>query len=166
MAVQQAVTYARQHVLQPLPDAVKCFVYPNQSYDGNPAVGDEATFPEESLPEGEHHGPWTVEQAVDFLWRGGKIAEWIDVAVQSEREGCTLVELRCCGRFTAQEELLYHRRPDGIPPFSVKSPNLPPNWESLETSGKFDLYWREKLSRPPDHPSWIRRLLRVFGANG
>jgi hypothetical protein len=126
---------------------VQFLVYPNQSYDDNARVGDEVTFPDEGLPEGKCHGPWAVEQVVDFLWRSSKVPEWIDVAVQAERDGCTVVELRCCGRFTAQEELLYYSGPGGIPPFSVKSPNLPPGWESVEASGKFDLYWRGNRPR-------------------
>jgi hypothetical protein len=162
-ASQKAVAFARQHVLQTLPDAVEFLVYPNQSYDGNPRVGDEATFPDDSLPDGKYHGPWSVEHVVDFLWRSSKVPEWIDVAVQSEHDRCTVVELRCCGRFTSREELLYHRFPGGIPPFSVKSPNLPPGWESVEASGKFDLCWREKMPHSTNRSIWLRRLLAILG---
>jgi hypothetical protein len=162
-AAQQAVTFARQHVLQPLPDALEFLVYPNLSYDGNPRVGDEATFPDESLAEGECHGPWTVEQVVNFLWRDGKVPEWIDVAVQSEHDDRTVLGLSCCGRFTAQEELLYHRVPDGIPPFSVKSPNVPPGWETIEASGKFDLHWRASRTNRANRSTPTRRLLAMLG---
>jgi len=141
-AAQQAVDFARQHIRQVLLDEVAFLVYPNQSYDGNPRVGDEVIFPEESLPDGQYHGPWLVEEAVGFLWRDGKVPEWIDTAVQAENGRQTLVALRCCGRFTAQEQLLYHRYPGGVPPFSIKSPVLPPGWESVAVHGKFDLNWR------------------------
>jgi hypothetical protein len=147
-AAQRVVEFARQHVQQPLPDDVAFLVYPNQSCDDNPRVGDEVVFPDESIPEGQYHGPWSVEQVVGFLWRCGKVPEWIDAAVQAEDTGQTLVGLRCCGRFTAQEELLYHRHPGGVSPFSIKSPVLPPGWESVETSGKFDLNWREQWTQP------------------
>jgi hypothetical protein len=99
---------------------------------------------------------------VGFLWRGGKVPEWIDAAVQAEDGGQTLVSLRCCGRFTAQEELLYHRYPGGVPPFSIKSPVLPPGWESVEASGKFDLYWREKRTRPNQMLQRTAAALRRF----
>jgi hypothetical protein len=58
-AAQQAVQFARQHVREVLLDEVTFLVYPNQSCDENPRVGDEAVFPDESLPEGQHHSPWT-----------------------------------------------------------------------------------------------------------
>jgi hypothetical protein len=141
-AAQQALEFGRQHVHQLLPDDVAFFVCPNQSYDGNPRVGDEAVFPEESLREGQHHGPWSAQEVVAFLWRDGKVPEWINVAVEAEDGKRSLIGLRCCGRFTAQEDLLYHRYPGGVPPFSIKSPVLPPGWENIEASGKFDLYWR------------------------
>jgi hypothetical protein len=78
---------------------------------------------------------------VDYLWRAGKVPEWIDAAVEAQDAHCSLIGLRCCGRFTASEELLYHR-PGGLAPFSIKSPVLPPGWENIEVSGRFDLYWR------------------------
>ena len=143
---QKVVQFAREHVRQALPDEVAFLVYPNQSFDGNPRVGDEVVFPSESLPDGKYRGPWSIEEAVGFLWRSGKVPEWIDAAVEAEDGLRSLVGLRCCGRFTASEELLYHR-PGGFPPFSIKSPVLPPGWESVEGSGRFDLYWREQPER-------------------
>jgi hypothetical protein len=136
------VLFAREHVLQQLPDDVAFRVYPNQSFDGNPRVGDEVVFPDESLPQGKFLGPWSPEEVVEYLWRTGKVPEWIDAAVESEDGQRSLIGLRCCGRFTASEELLYHRR-GGLAPFSIKSPVLPPGWESIETSGRFDLHCRQ-----------------------
>lgn len=140
-AGRRALEFARHYVCQSLPDEVAFLVLPNRSYDDNPPVGDEEVFPGDSLPDEQHHGPWSAAEVVAFLWRGGKVPEWIDAAVRAEDGFRTLVELRCCGRFTASEDLLYHRRPGGMPPFSVKSPNLPPGWEGIEVSGRFDLYW-------------------------
>ncbi len=147
-AAQLAVDVARQYVQQPLLGEVAFLVYPNQSCNDNPLVGDEVVFPEESLPLRRSHGPWLIEQAAKFLWRGGLVPEWIDAAVESENRSQTFVGLLCCGRFTAQEDLLYHRRSGGVPPFAIKSPYLPPDWESLAVSGKFDLYWREQWHQP------------------
>ena len=133
---------SREYVLQQLPDDVAFRVYPNQSFDGNPRVGDEVVFPDETLPAGEFLGPWSAEEVVEFLWRDGKVPEWVDAAVESEDRNRTLIGLRCCGRFTASDELLYHR-PGGLAPFSIKSPVLPSGWESVDASGKFDLHWRQ-----------------------
>ncbi len=149
---RRVVTFAREHVRQPLPDELVFRVYPNQSFDGNPRVGDEAVFPDESLPEGEFLGPWSAEEVVEHLWRSGKVPEWIDAAVESEDGQRSLLGLRCCGRFTASEELLYHRL-GGLVPFSIKSPALPPGWESVEASGKIDLHWRQPKS---DSLPWWR----------
>jgi hypothetical protein len=143
MASQQAVQFARQYVCEVLPDDVVFLVYPNQSCDDNPRVGDEAVFPDESLPEGRYHGPWQVDEVLSFLWRDGKVPEWIDISVKGVSTHHTVVRLRCCGRFTGQGDLLYHRN-GGVPPFSVKSPYLPPGWESVEASGRFSLDWRQQ----------------------
>jgi hypothetical protein len=140
-ASKQATEFAREYITQSLPECLAYLVLPNQSCDNQKSVGDEVVFPEESLPDGEHHGPWQLDETVSFLWRECKVPEWIDIAVYAEDERYTLLELRCCGRFTSQEELLYHR-PGGLAPFSIKSPVLPPGWMSVDVSGKFDLYWR------------------------
>src|ERR1700722_1007035 len=51
-AADQPLRFARQFVEQALPDQLVFRVYPNQSYDGNPRVGDEEVFPEETLADG------------------------------------------------------------------------------------------------------------------
>jgi len=141
-AARRAVEFARCFVVEPLPDAVVFLVYPNQSYDGNPRVGDEVVFPEDALPGGGRHGPWSAKQAADFLCRKGRVPEWVNVAVSGEGGGHTEVSLRCCGRFTARDDMLYHSA-GGLPPFSVKGPELPPGWESVEASGRFSLRWQQ-----------------------
>lgn len=129
-------------------------MYPNQSCDDNLRVGDEIVFPNESLPDGEFHGPWFDDEVVAFLWREGKVPEWIDASVVSLDVKSILIHLRCCGRFTESEELLYHR-PRGLAAFSIKVPALPPTWESVEESGRFDLYWQlPKPTTPPWCQFW------------
>jgi hypothetical protein len=139
-AARGAVQFARTFVRQPLPDEFALLVVPNCSYDGNPRVGDEEVFPEESLPGGHSRGPWSVAEAVAFLWRTGKVPEWIDLHAAAEDGARSLIELRCCGRFSADEELLYHQH-GGLAPFHIVSPPLPPGWQGAEVSGRFDLYW-------------------------
>jgi hypothetical protein len=145
-ASRWALIVAREYVRQPLPDEVAFRVYPNQSFDGNPLVGDEAMSTADSLPDGSFHGPWSVEGAMSYLWRDGKVPEWVDAGVEAVDGSRSLVSLRCCGRFTASVDLLYHRRA-GLPPFSIKSPILPPGWESTEVSGRFDLHWWQLRQR-------------------
>ena len=50
--------------------------------------------------------------------------EWVNVAVASETGTATVVELTCCGRFTAHDDRLYHRD-EGYPPFHVLGPGRP-----------------------------------------
>ena len=139
----KAVEWARLHVVNYLPPSCSYLLYPNQSYDGNPLKGDEELFPEDSVSFGKFIGPLGFEESFQFLWRKGKVPEWVDLSVQACDADRSYVQLRCCGRFTALEELLYHRV-EGYQPFHVQSPPVPPNWKGLEESGKFDLYWHAK----------------------
>ena len=82
IATDQAIEFARQFVRQELPGKAVFLIYPNQSCDENPRVGDEVVYPEDSLLVGQNHGPWSAAEAMGFLWRAGKIPEWIDVAVR------------------------------------------------------------------------------------
>ena len=148
-AARGAVRFAREFVRQPLPDEFALLVVPNCSYDGNPRRGDEEVFPDESLPDRQHHGPWSVAEAVAFLWRAGKVPEWIDLHTVAENGVRSLVELRCCGRFSADEELLYHQY-GGFAPLHVVSPPLPPDWQGAEASGRFDLYWERVAGAAAD----------------
>lgn len=150
-AARNAVTFARGFVLQSLPDEFALLVIPNCSYDGNPRVGDEEVFPHDSeaLPAGRSHGPWSVAEAVAFLWRSGKVPEWINLHVVAEDSNRSLVELHCCGRFSASEELLYHQH-EGLAPFHVLGPPLPPDWQGAEVSGRFDLYWQRHTEAESD----------------
>lgn len=144
-ATAAAVSFARTFVVDALPDEVRYLILPNQSYDGNPLVADEEIYPDDSLVEIAGLGPCTNCDVVSFLWRNGKVPEWIDVQVDTVANGVTIVVLRCCGRFTAREDMLYYGS-RGTGPFSAKSPPLPPDW--TKESGRFELDWRRKTSPP------------------
>jgi hypothetical protein len=128
-AAQQAVQLARDSVWQALPE--------------------EVAFLGDSL-HGKFHGPWSAEEAVTFLWRDGKVPEWIDAYVQAEDGARTLVRLNCCGRFTGREELLYHSD-KGFPPIQALGPPVPIEYLIGNKQGKFDLYWQENQA-PPKEP--------------
>jgi hypothetical protein len=72
LATRHAVQFAREFVIQSLPDEVMYLVFPNQSYDGNPLKDDEVIFPDESLPLRQYLGPWTHLAVIDYLWRSRK----------------------------------------------------------------------------------------------
>jgi len=144
-ATDLVIPFSREFVTNALPSRFNYLIFPNQSYDGNPLEGDEQVFPEETLPDGNYLGPFETQQVIEYLWRNGKVPEWINIMVYSNDDEFTYLQLLCCGRFTAGEHL-YHK-PEGYPPFHALGPNLPPNWESIERSGKFDLYWRDMKPR-------------------
>ena len=76
---------------------------------------------------------------VDELWRDGRVPEWMDLSVVDVAQGSTVLEALCCGRFTDDETLLYHKT-EGAPPFHVTSPALPPNHDG----GRFSLHWMHR----------------------
>jgi hypothetical protein len=162
-ATSLAVEFARRMVRQVLPPGVDYRVYTNQSCDQQPLVDDEVVFPEDSLPEAAFHGPWSTAQVIEFLWREGRVPEWIDISVEAVVNSRTVVGLLCCGRFSARDGRLYYNVPGELPPFGIKSPVLPPRWEGVESSGRFDLDWRLRRNglNPPAHEVAAMSLPRL-----
>jgi hypothetical protein len=143
-AAELAISFAREYVLNDLPDQVVFLVHPNQSCDENPPRGDEETYPEDTQKDDQPITFATAEAVVDYLWRNEKTPEWIDISVRKEDGEHTYLQLLCCGRFTSMEELMYYT--DGeVPPFGIKSPDLPPGYDaSADELRKFDVNWHEK----------------------
>lgn len=150
-AIRSTLDVTRQYVLDDLPEDVRLLVVPNCSFDGNPLEGDEEVYPGEELPQGTTLAPKTEVEAVNLLYRSGKVPEWINVQVDSADGQCSYLTLECCGRFTAMENYLYHRD-GGIPPFNpqVAMPGL--NYD-VETDGKFPLRQRYNRSEQTAAPN-------------
>jgi hypothetical protein len=70
------------------------------------------------------------------------VPAWIDIRAWDADEHTTSFELECCGRFTADQQLLYYSWHD-VPPFGVKGPVFPPGLalpaSKGETIEKFSL---------------------------
>jgi hypothetical protein len=146
-AAAAARKFALSHVEEKLPEPLRFRVRLNCSYDGNPLRSDETLYPEDSSPERTRRFiRCTEDEAVTLLWRDGKIPEWIDISVVNEIDSTTILELRCCGRFTSDEKLLYHAW-QGRPPFHVVGPTLPPK----HTQGQsFSIHHRSEAWRQAD----------------
>lgn len=142
-ATECAVACARELVSNRLPERVRYLVHLNQSYDGNELEDGERVFPEDRIRFVDPIGPIDMESTTGILWRDGLIPEWIDIAVVDADSETTYVELLCCGRFTACDRHLYHRKA-GVPPFSPKSPAVPMDWNKGDPT--FDLHWRKRTS--------------------
>jgi hypothetical protein len=144
LATEQVIEFTRQHVRDELPDTPRYLVFANQSYDAGPDGESLTAYPEDALPAGEFRGPRTGVEAIDFLWRDGRVPAWIDVMIVGVEGGVTRIELRCCGRYVAEEEQMYYPE---MGPFGVKGPALPPDWDPRRPE-KFDLAWRRRPAPP------------------
>src|SRR5688572_20873364 len=108
----------------------------NQSFDGNPLANGEV-IPKEMRSKGEEAiGPLSHDEVVTLLWRDGFVPEWVDIMPwEAKADGLTF-RLICCGRFAEREPLLYHAK-EGYPPFHAPGVWTPPDWKSLEDTGRF-----------------------------
>lgn len=124
-AAEAAREFAQTLVSEPLPARAVFRVRLNQSYPGAQLGPGEVAFPGD--------GGWEqdfalrrcdLDTAVSVLWREGRVPEWVNLAVTDCDSSATVIEAVCCGRFTADDGVLY--RQGGPPPFHVLGPPLPP----------------------------------------
>ncbi|MGI4789865.1 MAG: hypothetical protein ACRYFS_13560 [Janthinobacterium lividum] len=156
-STKHVMAFTRTMVLDHLPDAYLYLIAPNASYDGHARAPEEMVFPEDALPRGTRHcEPTNAVGASHALWRDGRVPEWINISVYRTDAEYTYLQLLCCGRFTANDELLYHKQ-EGFPPFHALSPPIPWEW-SRNKHGKLDhtMTWDQQLelhgrySLPPE----------------
>jgi hypothetical protein len=124
--------FAARFVSNELPLSSRYVVRLNQSFDGNPLKQGERVFPNDTDPA----MPLAADEVVDLLCRNNLVPEWIDISIERADSEHTYFQLLCCGRFTADDPLLYYRD-GGSAPFGCKSPSFPPRWS--EEQGRFDL---------------------------
>lgn len=122
-----AIAFARSMVLDQLPDSFAYRVFPNQSCDGH-LEPDEVVYPDDSLDDLHDYIEMGRDDCIRYLYRDGRVPEWIDISVGAVDYDFTYIYLRCCGRFTANDERLYYKRFDRGP-FGIKSPAIPPQFE-------------------------------------
>ena len=103
------IAFARSMVLDELPCAYKYHVFPNQSYDEHLEAGD-VVYPNDSLEDIHEYIEVGRDDCIRYLYRDGRVPKWIDISVGAVDYDFTYVCLRCCGRFTADDERLYYKR--------------------------------------------------------
>lgn len=142
-AATQARSFAQSLVLESLPESLRFRVLLNSSYDGNPLHPDERVFPEDgSIEQSLALLRCSEAEVVELLWRDGMVPEWINLSVCARLPDATVLEALCCGRYTANAELLYHAH-EGYPPFHVVGPPLPFDYEFEEDRGsKYSVFDR------------------------
>ncbi len=160
-AAQKARHFGQSFLEETLPAELRFRVQLNASYDGNPLHAGERLFPEDSDARRQRSlSNVDEDRALAALWRDGLVPEWIDLAVVGHTGAATLVEALTCGRFTADDGLLYHRE-EGYAPFHVLGPNLPGDYVE---GRRFSIYdsveaWEpEELARAAQHADRLRAL--------
>jgi len=113
----------------------------NQSADHN-AIEENDLYPEDEGTVSDCKDFWEV---ADLLHRESKVPEWIDISVIEVDRHRTLLELRCCGRYTAIKENMYYSE-RGQGPFGIKSPSFPVDFDS-NSGKKFKLKQGSNQSR-------------------
>jgi hypothetical protein len=139
-----AIAFARSMVLDELPANYRYRVFPNQSWDG-PLEPDDVVYPNDSLDDMHGYIEMGRNACIRYLYRDGRVPQWIDISVGAVAYDFTYIYLRCCGRFTADDERLYYKRFDRGP-FGIKSPTIPPHIELGDRETKF---WIGGAAQPP-----------------
>ena len=130
-------------VLDDLPDVFTYRLFPNQSCDEH-LEPDDVVFPNDSLAHIHDFTELGRDDCLQFLYRDGRVPQWIDVSVGDVDYDFTYVCLRCCGRFTRHDDRLYYRRFDRGP-FGIKSPPFPPDIAIEEEKPRF---WMRDIVQP------------------
>lgn len=123
-AYEKSVEFGQEFVLENLPRNVLFNLNLNASYDGN-ASSEFKLFPEDSdMSTGIRTKGIELDSAIYYLYRDGMVPQWVNLQLAGVTNGSAIVGIDSCGRFTADEELLYHQG-EGWPPFHVLGPILP-----------------------------------------
>jgi len=140
-AAQETVKFSQNYVVDELPNNYVFIIFPNKHGEAKELVGDAEVFPADSLPPGQFLGPIDAEGAVKYLWRWGKVPEWINVHVRAVEGNVTVIQLICCGHFTSLPANFYNEMVDpdfeDHTPFSIHGPFHPEGWKRGDP--KFEL---------------------------
>ncbi|MGE6355364.1 hypothetical protein ACQKCJ_15965 [Flavobacterium sp. NPDC079362] len=117
-ALKGLLDFTQEMVTNKLPHDYKFIIKTNCSYDGNELENDEEIYPDDKINETNSINPATKSTAIDYLWRNGKVPQWINVQVSSCDANFSYITLECCGRYSA---FLNHK--DG--PFRGSGPSIP-----------------------------------------
>lgn len=144
-ASQECIEFSQQFLVEELPRQVQFVIFPNCSNLEKPLQGDAEVYPQDSLPDGQYLGPMDRDAAVTFVWRNGKLPQWINVYPHSVDSQFTFLGLQCSSQYYVP------LTSDSI--FSVKGPAFPAAWFA-----SMPMDWATDL--PNDYNSWVERLGR------
>jgi len=117
-ALDGLIDFTQEMVINKLPATYKFIIKTNCSYDKNDLERDEEIFPDDKIHEKSSINPASESTVIDYLWRNGKVPQWINVHISNCDCDFSYVTLECCGRYSA---FLNHK--DG--PFRALGPSIP-----------------------------------------
>jgi hypothetical protein len=160
-AAHRARDFTQTFVDEALPAELRFRLELNASHDGNPLLAGEHLFPADSDPSRQRTLSDVDEAgALAAFWRDGSVPEWIDLSVVGETGTATLVGALTCGRFTADDGLLYHEG-EGYAPFHVVGPSLPGDHVEGRRFSIYDsvrIWENDGLQRAAQHAERVRAL--------
>lgn len=138
-ATAVVIALTRKLIVESLPDSVLYYVFvnPNAWPHRQPFEVDEEIYPEDAVPAELVDA--SADSVISRLWHHNRVPRSIYIKVESQDNDNTYVSLECCGRFTASDQIRHNC--EGYPPFHCLGPSVPPNWDNVETHGRFSLYW-------------------------
>jgi hypothetical protein len=117
---KEALDFASTYVADNLPNYFRYSVRLNVSTD-DISLKQFDIYPNDN---GKSFDCITIDKVVNLLNRNGKVPVWIDISVDHVNKKCTVFQLRCAGRYSADENEFYYLKA-GTGPFGIKSPTLP-----------------------------------------
>jgi hypothetical protein len=160
-AAHRARDFAQSFLEEELPPQLRFRVELNASHDGDPLHASERLFPQDSDPR-RRRAVSNLDEAgaLAAFWRDGLVPEWIDLSVVGATGAATLVGALTCGRFTADDGLLYHLD-EGYAPFHVLGPSLPGGYvegQRFSIHDSVQAWERDELALAARHGERVRAL--------
>ena len=104
----------------------------------------------------EPMGLLSPDDFLNLIWQEPDcVREWVNLGIETIEDGYTIVRSPISKKFIRYDELLGLRKSEATP-FVIGLPVPPPGWllksniglprpaESLETNGKYSIFWRHK----------------------
>ncbi len=92
-ASRETLEFTRKYVVDELPEEYLYIIFPNKHGEAKRLVGDAEVYPEDSLPTGQFIGPLDADAVTTYLWRNGKVPEWINISVDAVESNATVLQL-------------------------------------------------------------------------
>ena len=135
-ATEYAMSWAKAHVVNPLPEKVRYYIENDVYLDKNLWSFEKEIKYKDFLD---------AKELTDELWsKGGMVPTTINLNVLTVTDEFTIMTILHNEEFTHSDSKLNYQE-DGYPPFHPLSPILPPDFSP--NAERFDLFWNVKKSQ-------------------